>query len=265
MQSDLRREFTIRFSEIDYWGHLRAGTILYIMQDLAGEHYNYLCSLLPNYEYIIKNYGWMIRRSSIKIIKYPSWNEKIIVYGWRYPHKNVYDLWEFIITDKEGVEIIKGECSSILMNIIRKQPVLLNHVLPEMFMNGPKKINDNYRKISELEKYNYEMTFPVYYDDLDFNKHVNSSVYIKWAFETVPQYTFMNYKPHEIDISYIKEIPFGKNIISQAQIIGSDHAPEYLHRIATLDEKKEVVIHKRNPMKQAKAAAKSQRRRIDFM
>ena len=71
------------------------------------------------------------------------------------------------------------------------------------------------RPITEPDK---EKMFHVRYDDLDMNGHVNNTVYITWAMETLDFDFRASHKLKFLDIYFKHEVKYGDDILSAVKM-----------------------------------------------
>ena len=104
--------------------------------------------------------------------------------------------------------------------------------MSEEWMKADKPIDDNFLKLSTPENPEIEKVFNVRMQDIDFNDHVNNSVYIAWAVESIPENILKNYKLKHVSVNYINEISYGNKIFAKAQLFGDEENPTFLHSIS---------------------------------
>ena len=239
MNAEFIKKLTIRFSETDNLGYMKPTSIFDCFQDIGCEHAAGMG--LAATDLITSNYTWVMLRYNVDIHKAPFWNEKITVKTWRHPHKNLYELRRFEIYDASDTLIIDGLSCWVMVDFQSKRPVRLSRFLPEALMSSEKPLEENFIKIPKLETHSYEKIFNVRMQDIDFNDHVNNSVYVGWAIETLPQVVFSDYKLVHVDVSYINEISYGNKIYSRVEPLLNGDNPEFLHCIYGGDDKKELT------------------------
>lgn len=250
MNSEFEKELTIRFSETDNTGFMKAVSIFDYFQDIGCEHAA-LMGLAAS-DLLTKNYTWVLLKYHVDIIRSPFWNEKLTVKTWRYPYKNLYELRRFDFIDQDGEVVITGLSSWVMMGFTTRLPVRLSRFMTEEWMQADKEIEDRFLKLNKPENPDIEKIFNVRMQDIDFNNHVNNSVYVAWAVESIPTEIIKNYKLIHVSVNYIKEISYGNKVFARARLLENEENPTYLHsisggeddaeltRLKTVWEKKEV-------------------------
>ncbi len=76
-----------------------------------------------------------------------------------------------------------------------------------------------FNKIKEYDKYDFEKEHPINYLDIDCYKHVNNSVYLKWAINSLEFNFLENNRMLEVDILYKKEVLLGDTVTVKSKLI----------------------------------------------
>ena len=185
MENSFKGWFQIRSYEVDFQRKVQPVTLLNYLQDVASEHAKGLgLSVTDLYP---RNFTWVLSRYHIKIERYPLWGESIKVETWPSGRQRLLAIRDFEATDEKGDTLVLATSSWILINLQNKRPLRLDDSLPEYPVLDRRTIEDDFKPLPVLEKTDIELPFRVRMSDLDLNTHVNHTVYIQWALETVPQ------------------------------------------------------------------------------
>jgi medium-chain acyl-[acyl-carrier-protein] hydrolase len=128
-----------------------------------------------------------------------------------------------------------------MVNLKNKQPVQLKEYLPVYPIKADRVIKDEFEPLPDLTQIDKEITFCVRLKDLDLNKHVNNTVYIQWAMESVPTEVLDKYNPVEIEVSYRGEAFYGDDILAGVQLLQEEEPLSLLHRIVKKEKKTELT------------------------
>ena len=229
MEKVFTKNLTIRFSETDNRGKFKVVSMFDCFQDVGSEHAAILG--ISARHLLTQNYTWVMLKYNVRIERLPLWNEEVTVKTWRFPHKNLYDLREFDVLDSKGNILIKALSSWVMMNFTSRKPVRLDRFIPEKLMVGQNPVDDDFSRLEAQEDYDGEVPFKVRMQDIDFNNHVNNSVYIGWAVEAVPEEIHRNYLLSQVEITYLNEIAYGHTIKSRIRSNGHNHTAVFLHSI----------------------------------
>lgn len=233
------KKFSVRYSETGPDGCLKPVYIFKYFQDAASEHaYQEGISALHLLEW---RRAWIMLGYRVAIDRYPRWDETVSLKTWRHPVRNLYELRAFEIVDDNGGLLAQGKSNWVMINFDTRKPVRLDRNMPPELMQNTLPVENDLGRLPGLDRFDSEVTFRVRRRDLDFNNHVNNTVYIEWALETGPEDLIANHRPRIIDVDYLEDVTYGSTIISQAQALSSRPHPSYLHRIRNDADDRELA------------------------
>lgn len=228
------KDYVIRSYECDKNGFLRLVTLMNIFQDIADSHAS---ELGVGMDYCQKNgFAWVGANYHIKISSYPKFHQKIIVQSWPSAEKKLGAYRDFLVTDEKGNEIICASSQWILIDFAKKRPLSLHDNLPQYTIINERALETDFSKIENISHPDSSTEFRIRFDDIDFNNHVNNSIYLLWATEAVDAQYRLSHLPQEIEISFKKEALLGDNISVITQYSGN----ETLHSIISLQDNREL-------------------------
>jgi medium-chain acyl-[acyl-carrier-protein] hydrolase len=231
---------TVRYAETGINGKLKPVCILNYFQDIASEHTDVLG--VSAFDLFPKNLAWVVFRYQIHINDYPIWKNHLLIRTWRYPVNNLYELRQYEILDEHGNVLIASKSSWILTSISTKKPVRLNKNLPpELMEDKQKPISNDLISLPQTSDHDRSRSFSIRMHDLDFNRHVNNSVYVVWALESVSEKIIMTRRPKDIIVNYIGESLYGDGVTSLTQTIGANPSCSFLHAIVNNATQKEIT------------------------
>lgn len=184
MSEFFEQKYRVRYSDAGVSGFLRPWMFFNLFQDTASVHaFNEGVSALHMAE---KGLTWVVRAYNLEIKSLPVWNEELRVKTWRFPYKNLYELRSYEVTGISGQVFASAKSTWILVKLDSGQPVRLSKNLPSDLPQGP--VIDF--KIPELSESDYGgasvTSFDVHGWDLDYNRHANNAVFVKWLIESLP-------------------------------------------------------------------------------
>ena len=241
MEVFLKKQFQIRYLDLDFQGKLKPEFLLNYLMDSAAEHATKLGVGVSDLFRL--NLTWVLSRWHIHISRYARAGEKITITTWPSTRQGRFSMREFDVLDSGG-GTIKATTSWLAVDLKSKRPVKLDSFLPDFPLRSDRALADDFPPLPKLEKSDLEQRFPVKKSDLDLNHHVNSTIYIHWALETVPEDVLFKLRPAEIEINYRAEAFYGDHVISQTQVVGEGKAPEFVHQLVRVKDGKELAILK---------------------
>ncbi|MFO7838467.1 MAG: thioesterase [Desulfosalsimonadaceae bacterium] len=223
---------TVRYAETGVRARLKPGMIFNYLQDAATEH----CAEMgiSGIDLLPRNLAWVVYRYHLHICRYPLWRQQLLIRTWRHPANNLYELRQFDVLDENGELMIRAKSAWILTRLDSRRPVRLKPNMPEHIMNGHQApVENDLAEIPEQSAKENARSFIVRMHDLDFNQHVNNSIYAIWALESVPQATAEKCLPAEIAIQYQAEAVFGDQVTAYTQEMGEKGGRDFLHTICS--------------------------------
>ncbi len=229
-----KTSYDISLFETDSGGTATPLSLLKILGESSGEHSETLGCGIESLMSL--NYAWMLNRWRVKIYKYPKAKEKISIKTWTSKVDRFYANREFSFYNKEGELLGKASTLWIFIDMLKKRPIRI-----------PEDVIKHYRLIPEQNftdfydfKLPYEIEdfqeFRIRRQDIDYNNHVNNSVYLSWMIENIPLDIYKNYKLSEFEIIYKKEAKYGNYIkIGSKELKNEDNSVEYISSIKSLE------------------------------
>lgn len=236
--SKYKKDFEISYFTTDKHKRLRPVALLNLMTETSGEHSNFIIKIDKLEE---SSYAWMLNRWKVRIDKYPKAKDKITIETWTSNIDRFYAKREFLVYDEKGDIIAKASSLWIFVDIIKKRPVRI----PSEILESYKAVNEY--SFDDFNDFKEELSIGNYFDfhvrraDIDYNNHVNNTVYLNWMLEVVPEEIYENFLLREFEIIYKKESKYGDIILSGIKEMNNnnDHITFY-HNIKN---KKTDIVH----------------------
>jgi medium-chain acyl-[acyl-carrier-protein] hydrolase len=234
------RKRTVRYAETGVNGIIKPVSILNYFQDIASEHTGILG--VSAFDLFPKKLAWVVFRYQINISNYPRWIDQLHLRTWRAPVNNLYELRQYEIYDDKDNLLISSKCSWILTSITTKKPLRLNKNLPlELMEEKQHEITNDLITLPPITHHGHSKVFNIRMHDLDFNRHVNNSVYVIWAIESISPTIFNAKRPKEVVVNYLGESLYGDQITTYTQEIETDPTNTFLHSIVSNDSQQEIT------------------------
>ncbi|MDU3086333.1 Acyl-ACP thioesterase [Peptoniphilus harei] len=168
---------------------------------------------LDNKKLLDMGYTWMIYKWKIKIKRYPRSHEKIKIKTWASGFRNINAFREFEIYCG-GEKILEASAIFLLIDLENRKPIKIPEEIAEVYGSNDNRIFKSIKRINEpedlerLDRFSYK----ILKRDLDFNNHVNNSVYLELIYEAMDK-DLSQVKFKEISVNYINELKLGDEII----------------------------------------------------
>jgi len=234
------KNITVRYAETGVNGKIKPVSILNYFQDIAGEHTGVLG--VSAFDLFPKNLAWVVFRYQILILDYPRWKDQLHLRTWRSPVNNLYELRQYEVYDAKDNLLISSKSSWILTSISTKKPVRLNKNLPpELMESNGQGIPNDLPDLPSITRHDITKSFNIRMHDLDFNQHVNNSVYVVWAIESISDEIITSHRPKEIIVNYLGESLYGDKVTSHTQEIETNPSHTFLHSMSSNHSQQEIT------------------------
>ncbi len=233
------KKIEVRPYEVSSSGRIKLIDLLNHFQEAAGEHAEKLGFSVT--DLAVKNLTWVLSRYHVRILRYPSWNEDLTLETWPSIRQGLFALREFELKDLQKNLLAAATSSWLMIDVRSKRPVNLSAHLPDLLLDTRRAIDDGFAALPTIGQNDFELPFRVRFHDLDWNRHVNHTVYIEWAVETVPRDILLNFVPVKIEVDFRGEALFGQSVISRAEAVRQEHEAVFHHQILSEEDGKELT------------------------
>jgi len=248
------KQYQLKYYEMDFKMTLKPSALLNFLQDMATINAE---DLGFGYSFTYpKNYGWFLIKYHMEFDDYPQELDEIILTTEARGISKIlasrdFEIWTLGTLGTTGTSGTSGILDKkkrlgrvisnwMMIDLNDKSIVPLSKTIDFMPAFVKRDTDLKFEKIKHLEQnletINFEKTFEIRYDDIDVNQHVNNANYIIWAFEALPYEFKAEKKLKTLDIVYKKEIKFGNNIISIAQLDEETKTSTHVLKNAQTDE-----------------------------
>ena len=215
MKQTLERNYNLCHYECDKNGEIRIVTLMNILQNIAQMHIAQLGYGVE--EFAKKSLVWVTAKYHVVVKQPPKTNEEIKILTWISGTRATSAIREFLITNQNGDVLVEVLSKWALIDMIRGRPAKI----PECELLEKNLFQTTFT-LPNISQADLVKEFPVMHDNIDFNQHVNNSLYPLWASESVGTEFRAKHSPKEIIISFQKEALLGETISVSTQLIELD-------------------------------------------
>ena len=225
-------EYIVDFRDVDRYFDLKAEAVLQILGRVSTFHEVQGFKFKPGYM-SQWNMAWILYQWKVTIIEPKLYAHKIKIRTLPVLKKDMYCYRYFLIEDMSGNIVAKAVSQWVAVDTDKRRisripkPVVEvitgDGILPEEAMETILKVDVQALRKKDVP-FEFELTIPVLYSDIDSNWHVNNTIYARWATETIyrmdPEYLLNNYH-QTISIVYKKEKKPDGSVLSKLHIDGN--------------------------------------------
>ena len=212
----LEKTYDIKSYEANVKGKIRPNVIFHHLEDVAYENaetYGFGYSQIYP-----RGLAWFVLKYHIKFNSLPKAWDTISVKTWPCENKGILCRREFEIYSDKNEKIANASSLWALINFESKRIVNAKKTVEFPPLPTEVALETEFEKIETLDNYEIEKNITINFDNIDLNGHVNNSIYISWATNSLP-FEFLNENSiSEIQIEFKNEAKFGEDVVSLAHI-----------------------------------------------
>jgi len=238
LHTDLQYEsnYRVRAYEIDSRQRMTMPALSRLMQEAALQ--NVIEIGMSFWDLEPHQVSWVLNRQQIHIKRMPKMNEQIRVHTTPAGFLRLFTLRDYRVFSESGELIAHSPSVWLLMNTqtrgLASRPPFLEAFdarMPprEQCFARPK------GKIPAPQQADFTNHYRVHWHDLDFNEHLNNTLYIQWMLDPLPPEVLGQHNLTFLDINYRAECQLHDELRAEVQQAGEG---EYLHRIIRVSDEK---------------------------
>lgn len=231
--------FTVRSSEVDFRGQATLPVLVSYLQEAAWENTRTLG--ISMYDLLEKGLTWVLSRLRVEMFAYPKHNERVTVETWASGREKVFLHRDFRIYDSERELLGQATSVWLVMDVVKRRLTPVPDFITAVELApgyGPLPFAKG--KLPPLEEAGFTQRFPVRWHDIDLNRHVNNTHYLRWALESLPTEVLEGQQLQEADIIFRAESTLGETIVAAAAS-AREHPGVFLHKLTEETTGKELV------------------------
>lgn len=183
-----------------------------------------------------RNMGWVLHRYKIIFYNLPAIHENFNITTWCQTKRDLFSIRDFIATNNEGKNLALATSTWILLDLATKKPVKCSEIMKDFPLCTDRAITEDLKslrmpqdakKISDFNTY-------VFYSNIDINGHVNHTVYITWALESLGANFLKQHTLTQLNIQYKVEALAGDKINCEPYSTPEENV--FMHRIMRGEE-----------------------------
>jgi acyl-ACP thioesterase len=183
---------------------------------------------------------WMLSRLHISIEKLPVKGDSVTVTTWPTGARGLYSCRDFLLTSASGDVLLKAASAWLTINLEKRRVVRLPEIVTAIHPDPESAetvMDENFKeKLPEPESSAEEALFRADYSTLDLNRHVTSTVYIKWMFDSLPFDFMTSKKLKSLEVNYKLEILPGGEAASVSEIKTAGGGTEVIHGVKSVTD-----------------------------
>ena len=209
MEPIYTQSFEITDLLVDCCGRLLPSKILYLMQEVAGRHFN---NLAMDYDTLAqRGLFWAITRNKVQITRLPMRGETIRLETWPMPTTRVAYPRSIVAYDEAGNEVFRSITLWVLMDLNNRAMVLpgKSGIQVAGTLRGNELASPLGLPARALQ--NHRSRY-VNFTDLDRNAHMNNTKYLDWIYDLLGSAFHAQHTIREFTVCYLSEAREGQKL-----------------------------------------------------
>lgn len=232
--------FTIRAYEIDNRKKATPTALVRLMQEAAMQ--NVIRLKLSVWDLEPYHIAWILMRLNLRINRLPNLGEQIRILTYPAGFEKFFTHRDYRVYDMNHNLIAYSSSTWLLMDTQTRRMTRIpdfimeyNNQMPDASDCLPHPTD----KLPKFERSDFYKHYEVNWHDLDFNMHLNNTLYLQWMIETVEDAVLQTGYLKELDILFRLEAMWKDPIKSELQKIGNQ---TFLHRLTRTSDDKELAM-----------------------
>ncbi len=205
VNSIFKKRYHLEFDDVDFMKKLKLSTLFLFFQETANLHSEELGVGLDTLdkEY---NVAWVLIRLRADIIRYPQWNDEIIMETWHQEPKKYEFERDFIVRDIHGNIIIRSISTWVIIDKTTRE-LKKSSLIPykPSSIIERRAIECKLGRLKAVKEREVIYKRIVGYSDIDVNGHLNNSKYIDFIMDCFSFEDHKRYRVKSIQINYMNE------------------------------------------------------------
>ena len=210
MEPIYSQSFEITDLHVDCFGRLLPSKILYLMQEVAGNHFSLLSM---DYDSLARRgLFWAITRNKVQITRLPMRGETIRLETWPMPTTRVAYPRSIVAYDEAGNEVFRSITLWVLMDLHNRSMILPGKSGIEVAgtLRGNELASPLGLPAKALQN---SCSRSVCFTDLDRNSHMNNTRYLDWIYDLLPASFHGTHSIRELTLCYLNEAREGQELM----------------------------------------------------
>mgnify|MGYP000232783106 CR=1 FL=1 len=202
--------FTLKAFDCRPDGQIKPNALMQYLQEGAARHAEELGFGFADLN--AQDCFWVLANLRLDVTRLPRWNECFTLRTWPSGHTRVVASREFVGTDERGEELFRAGSEWMVLDRRKSRPRNLTRLKLALPADGPRALATELRRLQPTGDYTRCHRLRVPLSALDFNRHVNNTEYLRWAFDAISFGYPRAGSVRSLEVTYLAEVFEGDEI-----------------------------------------------------
>lgn len=230
-----RETFIVRAYEIDSRKQATIPALVRLMHEAAMQ--NVIDLNLSVWDLEPQQISWVLMRKELHFRRLPVLGERIEVLTYPAGFEKMFTYRDYRVFDEAGEQIAWSSSTWLLMNTENRRMTRIPPTILDLQKKMPEPGNclprPSSHKLPVMEHPGKEQQYRVQWFDLDFNNHLNNTLYLKWMLEALPDSVLQKGQIRKLTIQYRAESYWKDRICTQTESLDENR---FLHCLIREEE-----------------------------
>lgn len=232
--------YQVRVYETDNHQQMRAPALSRLMQEAAMQ--NIIETGISFQDLALHGLSWVLVRQQLDLKRLPKVNEQIRILTYPAELLRFFALRDFLVFDEQGEVLAQSTSTWLVMDMDNRRMASLPSFITDLSPRLPPReqcLPRSKTKVPDLSTPEMKTQYTVHWHDLDFNQHLNNTLYIQWMMDPLPESLLEQGQLARLEIEYRAEAQLHDAVEAQVQAL--DDGCTYLHRLLRTKDGKELA------------------------
>ncbi len=238
----LTKEFRVRAVDIDQSGRLQPVIFIdYLLESASDQAGRFEVGVTDLFK---KGRTWVLSRFHVEFDRFPAWGEQVGITTWPSAKYPLYAVRDFEAASADG-RAARATSSWLIIDLKTRRPVRTAEHLDSFPLLQKSALADDFAPLPAPSREDARREFPVFFSDLDINRHFTATAYIHRALETVPREILFTCRPVSIEVNFRAEAFYDDTIVSRIEQLLAENGgarTTFLHRLSRGSDDKELTL-----------------------
>lgn len=197
-------QHAIGWLDVDVVGRLRPESLFAWLLEAASSHaegtpYGY-------HELAAQRVKWVMVKMQLHILRQPRWGDRVIVETWGKRIERLYAMRDFAMTTAAGEKLVSATSAWLIVDQQTLRPQRWDaraQIFP--WQTTRDELITRVEKVPELQAGEELARFRAHFSDIDVNRHVNATRYLRWIVDSHAGEHLEACELASVDLSFLNE------------------------------------------------------------